>query len=74
VAADAGVVVPGHGRVGGRARERIDLDRAYVLALRAGRESPDPRIGPSAEPGWEWVTDLHHGQAQRLTAGQAPRL
>ena len=63
----ADVVVPGHGSVGeaGQARERIDRDRAYVLALRAGRESRDPRIGPSAKPGWEWVNDLHHGQTRR---------
>ena len=69
VAAD--IVVPGHGAFGaaGQVRERIDRDRAYVLALRAGRESRDPRIGPSAKPGWEWVSDVHHGQAQRLAAG-----
>jgi hypothetical protein len=26
----------------------------------------DPRIGPSAQPGREWVSDAHNGQAQRL--------
>jgi glyoxylase-like metal-dependent hydrolase (beta-lactamase superfamily II) len=68
VAAGVGVVVPGHGSVGGagQAHERIERDRAYVLALRAGREPDDPRIGPSAQPGWEWVSDVHHGQAHRL--------
>ena len=68
VAADAELVIPGHGSVGGagQARERIERDRAYVLALRAGREPDDPRIGASAKPGWEWVTDLHHGQLQAL--------
>ncbi|MEU4378756.1 MULTISPECIES: MBL fold metallo-hydrolase [Actinomycetes] len=71
VAADVDVVVPGHGSVGGagQVHERIERDRAYVLALRAGREPDDPRIGPSAKPGWEWVSDVHHGQAQRLAAG-----
>ena len=38
----------------------------YVHALRDGRAPDDPRIGPSAKPGWEWVSDIHAGQAQRL--------
>jgi glyoxylase-like metal-dependent hydrolase (beta-lactamase superfamily II) len=68
VAGGAEVVVPGHGSVGGpgRLRKRIELDRSYVLALRAGRTPDDPRIGPSAQPGWEWVGDIHDGQAQHL--------
>ncbi|GIH19182.1 MBL fold metallo-hydrolase [Rugosimonospora africana] len=72
VAADVDVVVPGHGSVGaaGQVHERIERDRAYVLASRDGREPGDPRIGPSAKPGWEWVSDLHHGQAHRLAAGR----
>ncbi|GIM89181.1 MBL fold metallo-hydrolase [Paractinoplanes toevensis] len=66
----ADVVVPGHGSVGGPGEltARIEQDRAYVLALRDGRTPDDPRIGPSARPGWEWVSDLHNGQAQRLRA------
>lgn len=62
------VLIPGHGSVGGadEVRARIDLDRAYVLALRAGATPDDPRIGASAKPGWEWVSDVHEGQAQRL--------
>ncbi|MGY6652860.1 MBL fold metallo-hydrolase [Amycolatopsis sp. TRM77291] len=73
VAGDADVVVPGHGAVGGAGavRARIDLDRAYVHALRDGRTPDDPRIGPSAKPGWEWVSDLHAGQAQSLARRQA---
>ncbi|MGW4829414.1 MBL fold metallo-hydrolase [Amycolatopsis japonica] len=69
VADDVEVVVPGHGAVGGpgQTRARIDLDRAYVHAVRDGRTPDDPRIGSSAEPGWEWVSDLHAGQVQRLT-------
>jgi glyoxylase-like metal-dependent hydrolase (beta-lactamase superfamily II) len=68
VADDVDVVVPGHGAVGGadRVRVRIGRDRAYVLALRDGRVPDDPRIGASAEPGWEWVSDVHDGQARRL--------
>ncbi|MGP4099047.1 MBL fold metallo-hydrolase [Nonomuraea sp. KM90] len=68
VAGGVDVLVPGHGSVGGadQVRARIERDRAYVLALRDGRDPSDPRIGPSAKPGWEWVSDVHNGQAQRL--------
>jgi glyoxylase-like metal-dependent hydrolase (beta-lactamase superfamily II) len=64
------VVVPGHGSVGGAQdlRTRLDLDRAYVVALREGTTPDDPRIGPSARPGWEWVSDLHAGQVRALAA------
>ncbi|MFD0554990.1 MBL fold metallo-hydrolase [Streptomyces rectiviolaceus] len=68
VAGDVEVLVPGHGSVGGadQLRVRIDQDRAYVHALRDGHAPDDPRIGPSAKPGWEWVSDVHNGQAQRV--------
>ena len=68
VAGDVDVLVPGHGSVGGadQVHTRIDQDRAYVLALREGHVPGDPRVGPSAKPGWEWVSDVHNGQAQRL--------
>src|SRR5438034_5103809 len=68
VAGDVDVVVPGHGSVGGadQVHARIERDRAYVLALREGHVPSDPRVGPSAKPGWEWVSDVHNGQAQRV--------
>jgi len=68
VAGDVDVLVPGHGSVGGadQVHARIERDRAYVLALREGHVPSDPRVGPSAKPGWEWVSDAHNGQAQRL--------
>jgi glyoxylase-like metal-dependent hydrolase (beta-lactamase superfamily II) len=68
VADDVDVLVPGHGSVGGadQVRARIDQDRAYVHALRDGGVPDDPRIGPSAKHGWEWVSDVHAGQLQRL--------
>ena len=68
VAGDVDVLVPGHGSVGGadQVRARIDQDRAYVHALRDADAPSDPRIGPSAKPGWEWVSDVHEGQLQRL--------
>ncbi|WP_116948222.1 MBL fold metallo-hydrolase [Jiangella endophytica] len=74
VADDVEVVVPGHGSVGtaDQLRARIDLDRAYVHALRDGREPDDPRIGPAAEPGWEWVADVHTGQRQSLARRGEP--
>jgi glyoxylase-like metal-dependent hydrolase (beta-lactamase superfamily II) len=68
---DVHVVIPGHGAVGGvdELQARIDRDRAYVHALRDGRTPDDSRLGPSAQPGWEWVSDLHAGQRQRLASG-----
>ena len=68
VADDVDVLIPGHGSVGGadQVRARIEQDRAYVQALRDGGGPDDPRIGPSAKPGWEWVSDVHNGQAQSL--------
>ena len=48
-------------------RARFELDRAYLHALRDGRTPDDPRIGSAAKPGWEWVSDIHEGQAQSLT-------
>jgi glyoxylase-like metal-dependent hydrolase (beta-lactamase superfamily II) len=68
VAGDVDVLVPGHGSIGGadQVRARIDQDRAYVHALRDGGVPDDPRIGPSAKHGWEWVSDVHAGQLQRL--------
>jgi len=68
VADDVDVLIPGHGSVGGagQVRARIDQDRAYVQALRGGRAPDDPRIGPSAKPGWEWVSDIHAGQARSV--------
>jgi glyoxylase-like metal-dependent hydrolase (beta-lactamase superfamily II) len=67
-AGDADVLVPGHGSVGGadQVHARIDQDRAYVHALRDANVLSDPRTGPSAKSGWEWVSGVHAGQLQRL--------
>ncbi len=79
VAGDVDVVVPGHGSIGGvdQVRARIDQDRAYLHALRDGGVSDDPRIGPSAKDGWDWVADVHEGQlkqlARRSTLERTPR-
>ncbi|MBO3748844.1 MBL fold metallo-hydrolase [Streptosporangiaceae bacterium NEAU-GS5] len=68
VAGGVDAVVPGHGSVGGsdQFKARIDQDRAYVLALLNGQVPADPRVGPAAKPGWEWVSDVHEGQLKRL--------
>jgi glyoxylase-like metal-dependent hydrolase (beta-lactamase superfamily II) len=70
---DVDVVIPGHGSVGqaDQFRARIDQDRAYVRALRDGQNPSDPRVGVSAAEGWEWVSDLHTGQRERLAARNA---
>jgi glyoxylase-like metal-dependent hydrolase (beta-lactamase superfamily II) len=69
VAGEVDVLVPGHGSIGGadQVRARVEQDRAYVQSLHDGQVSNDPRIGPSAKVGWEWVSDVHAGQLQRLT-------
>ncbi|KQQ95262.1 MBL fold metallo-hydrolase [Leifsonia sp. Leaf325] len=68
MASGVDVVVPGHGSVGGagQLRERIEQDRAYVVALRDGRTPSDARIGPAAKAGWEWVSDVHAWQLRAL--------
>ena len=68
VADDVDVVIPGHGSVGGadQVRARIELDRAYVHALRDGHAPDDPRIGPSATFGKEWLPGVYEWQAQQL--------
>src|SRR6185437_9957917 len=75
VAGNVDVFIPGHGSVGGadQLRARIAQDRAYVQALRDGNGGvpDDPRIGPSAKEGWEWVSDVHAGQLQQLAQKRA---
>jgi glyoxylase-like metal-dependent hydrolase (beta-lactamase superfamily II) len=68
VAGDVDVVIPGHGSIGGadQVPARIAQDRAYVHALRDTHVLSDPRIGPSAKDGWDWVAGVHEGQLQRL--------
>jgi glyoxylase-like metal-dependent hydrolase (beta-lactamase superfamily II) len=67
VADEVDVLVPGHGSVGGadEVHARIDLDRAYVHALRDGQALNDPRLDPAAPHG-EWLPDVHAWQLQRL--------
>lgn len=68
VVGDIGVLVPGHGSVcdADQARARVELDRAYVDALRDGSAPDDPRIRPSADPGSERVRGVHAAQVRRF--------
>jgi glyoxylase-like metal-dependent hydrolase (beta-lactamase superfamily II) len=68
VADGVDVLIPGHGSVGGAEdmRARIALDRAYVLALRDGSAPGDPRIGPSATYGADWLPDVAAWQLQHF--------
>ncbi|MFN2560371.1 MAG: MBL fold metallo-hydrolase [Jatrophihabitans sp.] len=73
VVGDVDVVVPGHGSVGqaGQLQARIDVDRAYLFALRDGREPDDPRLDRGSN---DWSPGVHEGQLQALahrTARQA---
>jgi glyoxylase-like metal-dependent hydrolase (beta-lactamase superfamily II) len=67
-AADVDVLVPGHGSIGGadQVHARIDQDRAYLQALRDAGAPDDPRVGPSAKSGWDWVSGVHVRQLQQL--------
>jgi glyoxylase-like metal-dependent hydrolase (beta-lactamase superfamily II) len=68
VAGDVDVFVPGHGSIGGadQVHARIDQDRAYVHALREADVLSDPRVGPSATFGKDWLPDVHERQLQHL--------
>ena len=68
VADDVDVLIPGHGSVGGadQVRARIEQDRAYLHALRDGDAPDDPRIGPSATYGKDWLPDVYEWQQQQL--------
>ena len=68
VAGDVDVLVPGHGSTGGadQLHARIDQDRAYVHARVTLIVLSDPRAGPPAKGGWDWVAGVHARQLQRL--------
>ena len=68
VAGDVDVLVPGHGSIGGadQVQARIDQDRAYVHALRDAHVASDPRVGPSATYGRDWLPGVHARQLQGL--------
>jgi glyoxylase-like metal-dependent hydrolase (beta-lactamase superfamily II) len=65
---DVDVVVPGHGSICGadQVHARIEQDRAYVHALRDADVLSDPRLGPSATFGKDWLPGVHERQLQHL--------
>ena len=67
-AGDVNVLVPGHGSIGlaDQVHARINQDRAYVHALRDAHVPSDPRVGPSATYGKDWLPGVHERQLQRL--------
>jgi glyoxylase-like metal-dependent hydrolase (beta-lactamase superfamily II) len=68
VADDVDVLVPGHGSTGGadQVRARIEQDRAYVHGLHDAGVPGDPRVGPSATFGQDWLPGVHQRQLQHL--------
>ena len=68
VAGDVDVLVPGHGSAAeaDQVHARIDQDRAYVHAVRDALAPADPRVGPSATYGQDWLPGVHAQQVQRL--------
>jgi glyoxylase-like metal-dependent hydrolase (beta-lactamase superfamily II) len=74
VADEVDVVVPGHGSIGGagQLRTRIDRDREYAHALRGAGGPDDPRVGPSATYGNDWLPGVHERQVQHLAQRGGP--
>ena len=54
-------LVPGHGSLarGEEIGRRLRADRSYVEALRRGEDPSDPRLGPDATYGRDWLPDAH---------------
>jgi glyoxylase-like metal-dependent hydrolase (beta-lactamase superfamily II) len=69
VADGVDVVIPGHGAVGraDQVRARIGQDRAYVVGLSDPGAPGDPRLGPAATVGRDWLPALHARQQQLKT-------
>jgi hypothetical protein len=59
-------LIPGHGRIarGDEIDSRIALDEAYLRALQQGREITDPRVGPQATYGEDWLPQAHRRQVR----------
>ena len=69
IASEADIFIPGHGSVGSgdELRRHIDQDRAYVIALRDGRDPVDARVGPVATFGRDWLPGVHARQVRVLS-------
>ncbi len=63
VAADARLVIPGHGQPGTDGANRVAADRSYLAALAAGRSPSDPRLGNDG------MREAHAGNERIAAAG-----
>lgn len=63
------LVVPGHGAVAHdrQIHSRVETDRAYVQELQQGCEPADPRVGPLATYGQDWLVGEHQRQVRHVT-------
>jgi hypothetical protein len=54
-------LIPGHGRVerGSSISSRVAADDAYLQALALGNDPQDPRVGPGAIYGTDWLPQAH---------------
>jgi glyoxylase-like metal-dependent hydrolase (beta-lactamase superfamily II) len=68
VCASVSTVVPGHGALarGDEIADRFREDRAYLAALRAGRDTRDARI--DADYGRDWLPGEHRRQVARTSS------
>jgi glyoxylase-like metal-dependent hydrolase (beta-lactamase superfamily II) len=57
-------LIPGHGSIAhsGQANARVLADRNYLEDLRSGRATVDPRLGPAAKYGSDWLPRDHELQ------------
>jgi glyoxylase-like metal-dependent hydrolase (beta-lactamase superfamily II) len=61
IADDVVALIPGHGAVatGPEIRSRLEADRFYVESILRGLDPDDPRLGPDALYGRDWLPDAH---------------
>ena len=61
-------VIPGHGSIarGDQANARVLADQDYLEDLRSGRTTADPRLGPAATYGPDWLPREHELQRQAV--------
>jgi hypothetical protein len=54
-------LVPGHGAVArdGEIAARVQVDRAYMEALRRGEDPVDVRLDPAATYDPDWLREMH---------------
>jgi glyoxylase-like metal-dependent hydrolase (beta-lactamase superfamily II) len=65
-------LIPGHGQIafGDSIPKRVAADRTYLDALGQGRDPEDPRIGPDATYGTDWLPEAHE---RNISLAPAPK-